>query len=86
MCKEVKPHTAFLTYEGAVATEAPIDFLCEKDLDYFGVTHKAGTSSLLMMAESYHVSANIKFKYVSVYSIYHPAIGCNDTKLHFHHV
>jgi hypothetical protein len=37
------------------------------------VEHKAGTSFRLMMAAFYEVSQNDKFKYVRVYSIYHPA-------------
>ena len=72
MCEEIQPHTTFVGSERAVASEAPIDFLCKQDLDWVGVKHKAGTSFRLIMAAFYHVSANDKFEYVRVYSIYHP--------------
>jgi hypothetical protein len=71
MHEEIKEHTTLLVSENAVATEAPIDFLCKKDLEWVGEKHKAGTSFRLLMAAFYHVSPNDKFEYVRVYSIYH---------------
>jgi hypothetical protein len=56
-----------------IASEAPIDFLCKKDLEWVGVPHKAGTSFRLMMAAFYEVGPSGKFQYVRVYSIYNPA-------------
>jgi len=73
MQETIRPHTHFVSSPTTIATEAPIDFLCKKDLDWVGVEHKAGTSFRLMMAAFYEVSRNDKFRYVRVYSIYHPA-------------
>jgi hypothetical protein len=72
MQEEIKDHTTLVISGNRVATEAPIDFVCKKDLEWVGVQHKAGTSFRLLMAAFYHVSANDKFEYVRVYSIYHP--------------
>ena len=73
MEEKIQDHTTLLIDEKHVATEAPIDFRCKKDLEWVGVKHKAGTSFRLMMAGFYHVSPNDKFEYVHVYSIYNPA-------------
>jgi hypothetical protein len=73
MTEEIQPHISFLITGSKVATEAPIDFKCKKDLDWVGVTHKAGSSFRLCMAAFYDLSENDKFKYVRVYSIYHEA-------------
>ena len=72
MHETIREHTHFVTSPTTVASEAPIDFVCKKDLEWVGVPHKAGTSFRLMMAAFYEVSPNKKFKYVRVYSIYHP--------------
>ena len=73
MEEKILDHTTLLVDEKHVATEAPIDFLCKKDLEWVGVKHKAGTKFRLMMAGFYNVSPNDKFEYVHVYSIYNPA-------------
>jgi hypothetical protein len=72
MVEEIKEHVSFLSSDVAVAAEAPIDFLCRKDLEWVGEKHKAGSSFRLRMAAFYDVSVNGKFKYVRVYSVYHP--------------
>lgn len=72
MHEEIKPHRSFLSSDTSVATEAPIDFLCKKDMEWVGVKHKAGSSFRLLMSAFYDLSENGKFKYVRVYSIYHP--------------
>jgi hypothetical protein len=73
MEEEIKPHRTFISSDTAVASEAPIDFLCKKDLEWVGMKHKAGSSFRLLMSAFYDLSASGKFKYVRVYSIYHPA-------------
>jgi hypothetical protein len=73
MQEEMKDHRSLVISDTKVAVEAPIDFLCKKDLEWVGVTHKAGSSFRLLMSAFYDVSANDKFEYVRVYSIYHPA-------------
>jgi hypothetical protein len=73
MQEEMKDHRSLVISDTTVAVEAPIDFLCKKDLEWVGVTHKAGSSFRLLMSAFYDVSANGKFEYVRVYSIYHPA-------------
>jgi hypothetical protein len=72
MREEMKPHRSLVISDNAIAVEAPIDFLCKKDLEWVGVKHKAGSSFRLLMSAFYDVSASGKFKYVRVYSIYHP--------------
>ena len=72
MLETINDHVSFLSSHTAVASEAPIDFQCKKDLEWVGVKHKAGSSFRLRMAAFYDVSVNGKFKYVRVYSVYHP--------------
>ena len=72
MHEKIQDHRSLLISETTVAVEAPIDFLCKKDLEWVGVKHKAGSSFRLQMCAFYDVSENDKFKYVRVYSIYHP--------------
>jgi len=72
MHEEIKPHSSFVLSDTTLATEAPIDFLCKKDLEWVGEKHKAGTSFRLMMSAFYDISPSDKFKYVRVYSVYHP--------------
>jgi hypothetical protein len=72
MHEEIKPHRTFLSSDTTVATEAPIDFQCKKDMEWVGVKHKAGDTFRLMMSAFYDLSENGKFKYVRVYSVYHP--------------
>ena len=72
MRERIQDHTTLVISGNQIATEAPIDFYCKKDVDWVGVKHKAGTSFRLMMAGFYRVSANDKIEYVHVYSIYHP--------------
>ncbi|MCP4328449.1 MAG: hypothetical protein GY791_08440 [Alphaproteobacteria bacterium] len=72
MEETIRDHIHFLTSPSTIATEAAIDFLCKKDLDWVGVQHKAGTSFRLMVAAFYEVSENDKIQYARVYSIYHP--------------
>ena len=72
MLEEIKPHRSFLSSDTTVATETHIDFLCKKDLEWVGVKHKAGSTFRLLMCAFYDLSPNGKFKYVRVYSIYHP--------------
>jgi hypothetical protein len=71
MTEEIKPHYSLLVTNSNVATEAPIDFKCKKDLEWVGVKHTAGSSFRLRMAAFYDLSENDKFQYVRVYSIYH---------------
>jgi hypothetical protein len=73
MTEEIKPHYALLITDTKVATEAPIDFQCKKDLEWVGVKHKAGSSFRLRMAAFYDLSENDRIKYVRVYSVYHEA-------------
>ena len=73
MTEEIQPHISLLISDSKVATEAPIDFKCKKDLEWVGVKHKAGSSFRLCMVAFYDLSENDKFKYVRVYSIYHEA-------------
>ncbi|MCL6282359.1 hypothetical protein M3P21_02360 [Ruegeria sp. 2012CJ41-6] len=72
MQETIQPHIHFVTTPSLIATEAPIDFRCKQDLEWVGVQHKAGTSFRLMMCAFYEVSENDRFRYVRVYSIYHP--------------
>jgi hypothetical protein len=72
MEETILPHTHFVASSTCVASEAPIDFHCKRDLEWVGVRHKAGSTFRLMMAAFYDVSQNDKFSYVHVYSIYHP--------------
>ena len=73
MHEKIQHHRNLMISETTVAVEAPIDFVCKKDLEWVGVKHKAGSSFRLKMCAFYDVSENDKFKYVRVYSIYHPA-------------
>ena len=73
MEEKIQDHTTLVISGNHVATEAPIDFFCKKDVDWVGVQHKARTSFRLLMAGFYRVSPNDKFEYVHVYSIYDPA-------------
>jgi hypothetical protein len=72
MHEEIKDHRSLVIPDKAIAVEAPIDFLCKKDLEWVGVKHNAGSSIRLLMSAFYDISAGGKFKYVRVYSIYHP--------------
>ncbi|MEX0350981.1 MAG: hypothetical protein AB3N15_16275 [Paracoccaceae bacterium] len=72
MQETIQPHIHFITTPTLIATEAPIDFRCKQDLEWVGEQHKAGTSFRLMMCAFYEVSENGRFRYVRVYSIYHP--------------
>lgn len=72
MEETIRDHTSFVASATKIATEAPIDFLCKRDLEWVGVSYKAGTSFRLMMAAFYDVSANDKIRYARVYSIYNP--------------
>ena len=71
MQEEIKPHRSFVISGKKMAIEAPIDFLCKKDLEWVGQKHKAGSSFRLLMAAFYDLSDNGKMEYVRVYSIYH---------------
>jgi hypothetical protein len=71
MQEEIKPHSSLVISERKIAVEAPIDFLCKKDLEWVGEKHKAGSSFRLLMAAFYDLSDNGKMEYVRVYSIYH---------------
>jgi len=77
MLEQINDHVSFLSSHTAVASEAPIDFQCKKDLEWVGVKHKAGSSFRLRMAAFYDVSAGGKFEYVRVYSVYHPNYQVN---------
>ncbi|WP_323846566.1 hypothetical protein [Microbulbifer magnicolonia] len=72
MLEVIRDHHTLVIGKNQVAVEAPIDFTCKKDLEWVGVKHRAGDSFRLMMAAFYDVSANDKFEYVRVYSIFHP--------------
>jgi hypothetical protein len=72
MHEEIKHHRSFLISDTQIAVEAPIDFLCKKDVEWVGVKHKAGSSFRLLMSAFYDISTSGKFEYVRVYSIYHP--------------
>ena len=72
MHEEIKQHRSLVISDTTIATEAPIDFLCKKDLEWNGVKHKAGSSFRLLMSGFYDISKSGKIKYVRVYSIYHP--------------
>lgn len=65
-------HTSYIENETTVASEAPIDFLCQADLEWNGIPYKAGSKFRLMMCAFYDKSPNDRFKYVRVYSIYNP--------------
>ena len=71
MLEEIQPHRSLVISERKIAVEAPIDFLCKKDLEWVGEKHRSGCSFRLLMAAFYDVSVNDKFEYVRVYSIYH---------------
>ena len=73
MQEEIQPHTSFVSAGRKIAVEAPIDFLCRKDLEWVGEKHAAGSAFRLMMAAFYTLSDSGKMKYVRVYSIYNPA-------------
>ena len=73
MHEEIKPHSSFVVSNTTLATEAPIDFPCKKDLEWVGVEHKAGTSFRLMVSAFYDISPSDKFKYARVYSVYNQA-------------
>lgn len=73
MHEEIKPHSSFVLSDTTLATEAPIDFLCKKDLEWVGIKHKAGASFRLMVSAFYDISPSDKFKYVRVYSVYNQA-------------
>lgn len=72
MQEEIQDHRSLIISDAAIAVEAPIDFTCKKDLEWVGVKHQAGNSFRLLMSAFYDVSATGKFKYVRVYSIFHP--------------
>ncbi|MCB2187314.1 MAG: nuclear transport factor 2 family protein [Deltaproteobacteria bacterium] len=73
MTEEIQPHISLLITDNQVATEAPIDFRCKKDLDWVGVKHPAGSSFRLRMVAFYDLDEDDKITYVRVYSIYHEA-------------
>ena len=72
MQETIRDRTSFVATADTLASEAPIDFLCKSDLDWVGVSHKAGTSFRLEMAAFYHIGPLGKFRHVRVYSVYHP--------------
>jgi hypothetical protein len=72
MEETIRDHTHFISSENHIATEAPIDFLCKRDLEWVGEHYKAGESFRLMMAAFYDVSDNDRISYARVYSIYNP--------------
>ncbi len=72
MHEEIKEHRSFVISDTTLATEAPIDFFCKKNLEWNGVKHKAGSSFRLLMSAFYDINTGGKFEYVRVYSIYHP--------------
>ena len=69
MHEEIKPHRSLVISDTTIAVEAPIDFLCKKDLEWVGVKHKAGSSFRLLMSAFYDVSASGKFEYVRIIQI-----------------
>lgn len=73
MLEKIQEHRTLVIAERQIAVEAPIDFVCKKDLEWVGIKHTAGSAFRLMMSAFYDVSKNGKFEYVRVYSIYHPA-------------
>lgn len=73
MEEKIQDHRTLVIGKTQVAVEAPIDFKCKKDLEWVGVKQRAGGIFRLMMSAFYDVSANGKFEYVRVYSIFHPA-------------
>ncbi len=72
MQEEIKAHRTLVISGSNIAVEAPIDFLCKKDLEWVGIKHKAGSSFRLLMAAFYDFGDNDKIEYVRVYSIFHP--------------
>lgn len=73
MHETIRPHISFLSVGAKMATEAPIDFVCKRDLEWVGVPHKKGTSFRLMMSAFYDLSPANKIKYARVYSIFNSA-------------
>ncbi len=73
MQETIRPHVSFLSVGSKMATEAPIDFVCKRDLEWVGVPHNKGTSFRLMMAGFYDLSPAGKIQYVRVYSIFNEA-------------
>ena len=73
MHETILPHISFLSVGTKMASEAPIDFVCKRDLEWVGVPHKKGTSFRLMMAAFYDLSPANKIRYARVYSIYNRA-------------
>ena len=71
MQEEIQPHRSLVISGKKIAVEAPIDFLCKKDLEWVGEKHRAGSSFRLLVAAFYDLSDNDKMEYVRVYSIYH---------------
>ncbi|HRW16490.1 MAG: hypothetical protein KDJ78_05930 [Rhodobacteraceae bacterium] len=72
MEETIRDHTRFVASGRQIATEAPIDFLCKRDLEWVGVRYAAGASFRLMMAAFYDVSPAGRISYARVYSIYNP--------------
>ena len=73
MHETIRPHLSFLSDGNRMACQAPIDFVCKRDLEWVGVPHKEGTSFRLMMAAFYDLSPADRIQYARVYSIYNEA-------------
>lgn len=73
MQETIRPHISFLRAGSRMASEAPIDFLCKRDLEWVGEPHKKGSSFRLMMAAFYDLSPANKIQYARVYSIFNKA-------------
>lgn len=73
MQETIRTHISFLSVGNKMASEAPIDFVCKRDLEWVGVRHLKGTSFRLMMAAFYDLSPSNKIQYARVYSIFNNA-------------
>ncbi|MCG6859532.1 MAG: hypothetical protein LJE67_15850 [Salaquimonas sp.] len=73
MQETIRPHISFLNVGSTMASEAPIDFRCKRDLEWVGIPHKKDTSFRLMMAAFYELSPAKKIRYARVYSIFNEA-------------
>ena len=56
MHEEIKEHRSLIISDTTLAVEAPIDFLCKKDLEWVGERHTAGSSFRLLMSAFYDIS------------------------------
>lgn len=73
MHERIQDHTFYLASETAIATQAPIDFVCKQDLEWTGAKFKKGDAFRLLMAGFYDVGEAGKIRNVRAYSIYNPA-------------